>query len=499
MTEFRSESPFLNQMKHSNSANKIGQNTLYPVTIKVKKEGAVKLNKILFNLQPSVANKTIFAKPPKSANTSIQNSSILEKQVKVSFKKKPIMDSPPIEPQNNSSSGMIRVINASTKLKPRSTHTRSLSNGHFRPIERVSMNDTTMRHYMNATPVKIDENTPSTQIYPLGTQVKGFKIGASANISKNEDSLNQTKMDMDSYTRSLKRHTRQQKSINVLKHGALMQELDVSLPKLQRKLTAREDKSTAEDSEIKQVKNEESRWRCLIFNTTVEKEVLEAHLKLVTEGLHYAISFLKPPSLAYVESRQVILDKKHREGIKTLVLDLDETLIRSCQPEHEPDMTLTPKGVTDQKLHIKVRPFTSQFLNLMKEHFEIIVFTASSELYANTIVNALDPKKECISYLFHRGFCFETNKGIRIKDLRIFKNRDLKDIIIVDNFVPAFSFQIENGVPILEWVGDKKDKELKFIANYLLKAKEADDIREFNRKNLNLLELAKTHLPTIAP
>ena len=498
MTEFRNDLIFT-QMKHSNSANKLGQNQGYPVTLKVKKEGAVKLNKILFNLQPSIANKTSYAKAPKSANTSnIQNSSILEskqvREIRVTFKKKTSLDSPPLDPQNSSNNGMIRVVNSYTKLKPRATHTRSLSNGHFRPVEKssINMNDTTMNRYINATPVRMDDN-------PLGTKVKGFKIGASYNVPKPEDNLDKTRIDVDNYTRSLKKYTRQ-KSISLLKQGSLVQELDVSLPKLQKKLTAREDKSTAEDSEIKPVKKEEdSKWRPLIFNTTIEKEVLEAHIKLVTEGLHYAINFLKPPSMSYVESRQVILDKKHREGIKTLVLDLDETLIRSCQPEDEPDMILTPRGVTDQKLHIKVRPFTFQFLNIMKEHFEIVVFTASSELYANTIVNALDPKKECISYLFHRGFCFETNKGIRIKDLRIFKNRDLKDIIIVDNFVPAFSFQLENGVPILEWVGNKKDKELKFLVNYLLKAKDSEDMREFNRKHLNLLELAKTSLPSIVP
>jgi len=39
----------------------------------------------------------------------------------------------------------------------------------------------------------------------------------------------------------------------------------------------------------------------------------------------------------------------------------------------------------------------------------------------------------------------------------------LKDIVIIDNLVHSFGLQLENGIPILEFLDNKNDKELKGI------------------------------------
>ncbi len=54
----------------------------------------------------------------------------------------------------------------------------------------------------------------------------------------------------------------------------------------------------------------------------------------------------------------------------------------------------------------------------------------------------------------------QTHNGFYIKDLRIIKNRTLKDIILVDNLVHSFGLQIDNGIPILEYLKGKQDKQL---------------------------------------
>ena len=66
----------------------------------------------------------------------------------------------------------------------------------------------------------------------------------------------------------------------------------------------------------------------------------------------------------------------------------------------------------------------------------------------------------------YRQHCVETNYGL-IKDLRIVKNRNLKDMIIVDNSALSFAFHVKNGIPILPFYDDPLDEELKHLTYYL--------------------------------
>jgi len=85
----------------------------------------------------------------------------------------------------------------------------------------------------------------------------------------------------------------------------------------------------------------------------------------------------------------------------------------------------------------------------------------------------------------------QTKNGFFIKDLRIIKNRDLKDMVIVDNLLHSFGLQIDNGIPILEFIDNKHDTELLNLQKYLLSAAELYDIRYYNRRYLRLRELAE--------
>lgn len=133
------------------------------------------------------------------------------------------------------------------------------------------------------------------------------------------------------------------------------------------------------------------------------------------------------------------------------------------------------------------------FLKKLKNYYEIIIFTASVRHYAEAIIEEIDPEG-VITYILDRSYCLETKNGYAIKDLRIIKNRELKNMIIVDNLVHSFGLQIENGIPILEWNGEKEDTELKHLIDYLVEASYADDVREFNKENLKLREFASIQL-----
>ena len=122
-------------------------------------------------------------------------------------------------------------------------------------------------------------------------------------------------------------------------------------------------------------------------------------------------------------------------------------------------------------------------------NYVIIVYTASHQTYADEVLNYLDPKKEIFAYRLYRHNCVRVkmeNDDIYVKDLRIFKNIDLKKIIIIDNSALSFAFQLDNGIPILPYYDNKDDHELMTLVNYLNSIATVDDLREENRKFLKM-------------
>lgn len=81
-----------------------------------------------------------------------------------------------------------------------------------------------------------------------------------------------------------------------------------------------------------------------------------------------------------------------------------------------------------------------------------------------------------ISLLVSRKNCIEIKEGYLIKDLRIFADRDINNIIIVDDQIYSFAFQIENGIPVKSYEGSEEikqisdnEEELKLLKEYLIK------------------------------
>jgi CTD small phosphatase-like protein 2 len=477
-------SPVLNRSSSGGSSPpyKLSPNQITSIKVKVKKEVAEKLNKILVNAQPLNASPANTSKGPKSTTAQKDKQLNLNKIDKFDMQK---VDPDGFSSYDITAKGIAKPVKSKNKEGANFFNIRSTSHGRIRPINSTFLKDGAYdRFNMTPTPAKIERGfTPQNKLFRF--QGYDMSLDEKARFT-NESSL----------MKSIENHPKQ-------KSPVFLKSVDQDEKRYGNNtdtgILTRKARSSADIQIIKPIKkNANSRWRNFLFGPITEEEVLKNHLKIITDGLTYALKNIKPPSQSFVESRQMFIEKKTHLK-KTLILDLDETLINCCELRDGPDMILTPLESCDTRIMIKVRPFTQQFLCMMKEHFEIIIFTASSELYAKTVVKALDPQMEYISYVFHREYCMETDKGIRIKDLRIFKNRNLKDMIIVDNFVPAFSFQLENGVPILEWRGNRNDEELIYLTDYLIKAKEFDDMREYNRKNLGLLDLARATVNAVAP
>lgn len=105
-------------------------------------------------------------------------------------------------------------------------------------------------------------------------------------------------------------------------------------------------------------------------------------------------------------------------------------------------------------------------------------------------MNTIDPANQIFQKRLYRQHCVETPYGL-IKDLRIIANRDLKDMILVDNSALSFAFNVNNGIPILPFYDDKQDEELKHLRYYLIcmKDNQIPDVRAHNDEAFGLLRL----------
>lgn len=83
--------------------------------------------------------------------------------------------------------------------------------------------------------------------------------------------------------------------------------------------------------------------------------------------------------------------------------------------------------------------------------------------------------------------------GIYVKDLRIIADWDLKEIIIVDNSIISFAFNLSNGVPISSFTGQKNDEELLYMVSLLEEIYSFPDIRPQIDAKFQLSHLLKKH------
>lgn len=119
---------------------------------------------------------------------------------------------------------------------------------------------------------------------------------------------------------------------------------------------------------------------------------------------------------------------------------------------------------------------------MVNKYYEVIVFTASTKWYADSILDYIDPTRTLIQHRVYRDNCVQRQNNVFIKDLRVFKNRELKDLVIVDNAVFSFGAQLANGIPIAPFKNDKDDREFIHLMNYLEVMKNYDDLRIPNRE-----------------
>jgi len=157
-----------------------------------------------------------------------------------------------------------------------------------------------------------------------------------------------------------------------------------------------------------------------------------------------------------------------QEDRLTVVLDLDETLVH-CRldaiPAARAHFSVTFEDIDAPGL-VYVRPFCRLFLEIASRLFEVVTFTASSQVYADQVLDRLDPDGTCISHRLYRQHCTEA-AGVFFKDLRPL-GRPRERSILVDNSPVSLMICPDNGILVSSWMGaEPEDRELMELLLFL--------------------------------
>lgn len=172
------------------------------------------------------------------------------------------------------------------------------------------------------------------------------------------------------------------------------------------------------------------------------------------------------------------------EGKICLVLDLDETLVHSCFlaiPHADFKFALGDK-TNSICVFVCIRPGAEKFLSVLGNLYEIVIFTASCQAYADKVIDFID-KGKVVRHRLYRESCTEYG-GCFVKDLSRL-NRNIEKCIIVDNNSVAYMLQPHNAIAVSNWFDDPTDNELFVIMEFLHANYRCENVYNILTNNVN--------------
>ena len=109
------------------------------------------------------------------------------------------------------------------------------------------------------------------------------------------------------------------------------------------------------------------------------------------------------PTEAELQPRYVEFGE-NPEKKKTLVLDMDETLLHAkFAKDDDADFSFVLQSEKQRlDVNIKIRPYFDMTLDYLAKFYEICVFTAGTQEYADACLDNLDPDRQIIKHRLYR-------------------------------------------------------------------------------------------------
>ncbi len=170
--------------------------------------------------------------------------------------------------------------------------------------------------------------------------------------------------------------------------------------------------------------------------------------------------------------------------MKLLVLDLDETLVHATETslEREPDFEVGPYSVYR-------RPGLDHFLDVMRRHFELAVWTSSTRLYAEPVVASIFAADIDLRFVWSRERCTmrfdpELHEYEWAKNLDKIKRKGclLEQVLMVDDTPQKLARNYGNLVRVKPFYGDLADNELSLLSEYLPTLAEVPNVRTIEKR-----------------
>ncbi|KAK9248649.1 NLI interacting factor-like phosphatase-domain-containing protein [Lipomyces tetrasporus] len=164
---------------------------------------------------------------------------------------------------------------------------------------------------------------------------------------------------------------------------------------------------------------------------------------------------------------------------KTLILDLDETLIHSMSKGgnmssgHMVEVKLEKQHAILYYVH--KRPYCDEFLKKVSRWYHLVIFTASVQEYADPVIDWLERDRKYFNARYYRQHCTFRNGGY-VKDITVVEP-DLSKVMIIDNSPISYFLHEDNAIAVEGWINDPSDLDLLHLVPFLNGMRYVTDVR----------------------